>query len=1143
MNRDFARLLGSRPAIVDLLAFAAITAPEAPAFTAPTGPVTLRELNTRVAPLASVFEAQGMDSDAAVGAGITQLLVQAGVAPVEAGAATSRAIAEVRRAALELVRSTDLGSLPGVFRSVAARFAERPAVTDSAGTTLSYRELDERSDALAAGLIADGAGPETSVGVALSRDAELIVALLGVVKTGAAYLPLDRSHPIDRLSTIIDDAGPLLVLTDSATVIEWAELPVSLATVAAQSAKVTDELRARIPDRIDPAHPVYVIYTSGSTGVPKGVAVPHSALVSLLAAMGRDYDHSHTDVWSQYHSYAFDLSVGEIWTPLATGGRLLVVDSLTTRDPVAFVDLMEREYVSVVNLTPSAFYQLAAAVRDSATRRLPRSLRSMIFVGEALDFEQVRRWYADRRRIDGDDGPELNNMYGPTEATVYMTRRRLTPEFVADSSGDVGAALSGSRVYVLDSRLAKVPDGVPGDLYIAGDQLARGYAGRFGMNATRFVADPFGAPGERMYLSGDVALFRDGSLKFLGRADDQVKLRGYRIELGEVEAALLTAQGVYSAAAAIKQRPGVADQLVGYVVGGDPGGAPLDGVAIRRAAASKVPDYMVPDTVMVLDALPLNVNGKLDRRALPEPVVVSTVEYVAPQNPVEERLAAIFSEVLGVDDVSVIESFHDIGGNSLLAARIVGRVSEELRVELNLRDLFEAPTVREFAVRAAAAAPSLPPVTAVVPRPEHVPLSFAQQRMWFINQFDQTLPTYNIPAVMRLSGDVDLAALRAAVVDVVVRQEVLRTVFPAVDGEPSQVVSPAETVADDLPWREVDSDDELVQALTEGFDVTSAWPLRVLVQRTGPDELIFGVVVHHIAADGESMLPLVSDVLTAYAARREGRAPGFVPLPVQFADYAIWQHQVLGAGDDPESVIGGQLRYWRETLAGVPAVLELPTDRPRPVVASYVGAEHDFTVPAEVAARVEKVAREFDVTPFMVVQAALSVLLARLSAGGDIPIATPIAGRGQAALDHLVGMFVNTLVLRTQVDPAESFASLVERVRVSDLDAFANADVPFESVVDAVDPVRSEAFAPLAQVMLSFDPAAAVSVVDVSAAGLSVTRLEAPFVAAQFDLTVRLHSGPAGGRTGRVWSCSRRTCSTMRVLRDLPSGSSLRLRS
>ncbi|WP_344780974.1 amino acid adenylation domain-containing protein [Gordonia caeni] len=1124
LNYAFARLLGPEPATADILAFAATVAPDSLAFTGPGGGVSFERLHAQAAPLMAVFEAQGLGSEAAVGAAITPLLVQGGVAGADAGEATSRAIAEVRRAGLAIVGSDDLSSLPGVFRSIAARFPDRPAVTDQAGTTLSYRELDERSDVLATALIAGGAGSQTRIGISMARRVELIVALLGVMKTGAAYLPLDRSHPRARLSAIVEDARPLMVLTDSeASAEEWAdvadraEFEFRIATLADSIAGVAGEASVRLPVRISPSQCAYVIYTSGSTGTPKGVAVPHGALVSLLSSIGLEYGFRHSDVWSMSHSYAFDLSVGEIWTPLATGGKLVILDTDTTRDPAAFVEVLDHENVSIVNMTPSAFYQFASAVHGARRRPLPQSLRSVILVGEALDFEQVRRWYAERQIEGNGPGPELNNMYGPTEATVYMTRCRLTPELAAKRTGDIGAALSGSRVYVLDSRLSKVPDGVPGDLYIAGDQLALGYAGRFGLNSTRFVADPFGSPGDRMYLSGDVARFRDGVLEYLGRADDQVKLRGYRIELGEVEAALLATPGVEMAAAAVKKRPGIGDQLVGYVVGASLEGEARSGGAIRREAVARLPDYMVPEAVMVLDGLPLNVNGKLDRRALPDPVFESQVDYVPPASAIEVRLAAIFSEVLGIERVSVVESFHDIGGTSLLAARIVGRVSMELDVELNLRDLFEAPTIRQFAARAADAAPSLPPVTSVDPRPDHVPLSFAQQRMWFINRFDKSLPTYNIPVVLRLSGEVDVAALRAAMADAVERQDVLRTTFPSVDGVPHQLVWPVESIDSNLPWRVVDSDEEMRSAIAEGFDVAEEWPLRVVIRTVGPDELILAVVVHHIAADGESLFPLVSDVLQAYAARRDGHSPRFTPLPVQFADFALWQHAVLGSADASDSVLGRQLKYWRETLADLPEVLELPADRPRPAVASHTGAERDFTVPAEVVARIEAIARQLDVTPFMVVHASLAALLARLSASDDIAIAVPVAGRGQVALEHLVGMFVNTLVLRTVIDPGESFTDLVQRVGSADLDGFANADVPFESVVDALDPVRSESFAPLAQVMLSFDPAAEATRVDASVAGLQVARCEPPFVPAQVDLTFRLSTGAAdGGWTGAV---------------------------
>ncbi|MFT3661297.1 MAG: amino acid adenylation domain-containing protein [Gordonia sp. (in: high G+C Gram-positive bacteria)] len=1092
-----------------MISFAAAIEPGRVALDGVAGPVTFGAFGAQISATATVLAAQGLDSEIAVNAAVTGTLPVAELAPHEVAVRTAEAVSAIRAAALDVVGSDDLGSLPGILRSVTRRFGDRVAVTDLEGASLTYAELDRRSDELAAGLLAAGAGPETRVGVALPRTAGLIVALLATVKTGAAYLPLDSSHPIDRLQSVVDDAEPVLVLADTETLDRWTDLTAPLATVEQTAARATPETLDAIPDVVDGRHPAYVMYTSGSTGKPKGVVVTHADVVTLLWAMGQEYDYTPDDVWTMFQSYGFDVSVGEIWVALAFGGRLVVLDYLTTRTPDDFVTVLDREQVTVVNLTPSAFYQLAGALREPAPGKLSPSVRSMIFVGEALDFAQVRRWFDDRLRYDGNHGPELNNMYGPTEATVYMTRRVLTPEFVAATlASDVGAALPKSRMYVLDARLAKAPDGVPGDLYLAGDQLARGYAGRFALNATRFVADPYGAPGERMYQSGDVAIFRDGSLEFLGRADSQVKLRGYRIELGEVEAALESADGVNAAAATIAQREGYPDQLVGYVVGGMSDGSPLEVAAVKTAVAAKVPDYMVPDIVMVLDQLPLSVSGKLDRRALPKPVVESQVEYVAPENDVEEHLAEIVAEVLGLERVSVTESIFDLGGNSLLAAKIVGRACEVLGVDVNMRDVFAEPTVRGLAAKVGEMGAALPPLTAAAERPERLPLSFAQERMWFINRFEPEAPTYNVPALLRVTGALDLAALRAAVDDVVARHEVLRTTFPAVDGIAMQQIAPASEIADRLDWRVTATEAEFVAAAGEGFDVTAQWPLRVLVRQTAPGEHVVGVIAHHIAADGESMLPLVGDLVAAYTARQAGVAPGFAPLAVQFADFALWQRDAFGSPDDPASVLGRQLGYWRDRLRGLPEVLDLPADRPRPAVASHRGAQVEFGVPATVADRLTRLARELDATPFMVMHAALAVLLARLSATDDIAIATPIAGRGQAALDPLVGMFVNTLVLRARVDPATTFSDLVAQVRTDDLDAFANSDIPFEALVQDLNPVRSEAFSPLAQVMLSFDPAASASTAGFEVGGLSIAPVPPPVVPAQVDLTVTVATAP-----------------------------------
>ena len=1108
----FSRVWGPAPATVDLVAFAATIAPDSVAVDGVAGPVSFAQLNTQLSLTARVLAAQGIDTDAAVGAAVTPALPVAGLSPEAVAAQTRETVAAIRARALGYAGSTDLASLPGIFRSVAARFGERTALTDEHGRTVTYTELDGLSDDLAAGLLAAGAGPEKLVGVALPRSIDLVVALLAVVKTGAGYLPLDQTHPVDRLQMVVDDADPVLVLTDEATIGQWSGLGAELVTVAGQRALATDDHRAALPTRIDSAHPAYVMYTSGSTGRPKGVVISHADVVNLLSAMGREYDYSPDDVWAMYTSYAFDVSVSEVWVSLCWGGRLVVLDYLTTRTPPDLVRVLDAERVTVINMTPSAFYQLAEAVREPSVRTFPASVRSMILAGEALDFLQVRRWFADRERCEGSAGPQLNNMYGPTEATVYSTRRELTPDFVAaTSASDIGAALPGVRAYVLDSRLVKAPDGVPGHLYLAGGQLARGYADRYELTATRFVADPFGSPGDRMYQTGDVALIRDGGIEYLGRADDQVKLRGFRIELGEVEAALLAADGVSAAAAAVHSRDGFPDQLVGYVTAGSAAGelVPAD---IKRVVAGKVPEYMVPDVITVLDELPLNVNGKLDRRALPAPVLVSAVEFVAPATDAEATLAKIFAEVLGLEKISVVESVFDMGGNSLLAARIVARVCDDMGVDLNLRDLFEAPTVRGFAERVAGADAGLGAVVAVVPRPARVPLSFAQARMWFINQLDTTSPAYNIPAVLRVSGPLDIGALRLAVGDLVARHEILRTSFPAPDGEPFQLVGDvAELDARDV-WRVAGSPGELLGAISEGFDVTTDWPLRVRISADPEDASrhLLAVVGHHIGVDGESVLPLVSDLLAAYAARIDGRAPEFAPLAVQFADYAIWQHRALGGAGDPGSVVARQLAYWREQLAGLPDVLNLPADHRRPKVASYHGAQVRGEVPAAVAAQILEVARTHDATPFMVVHAALAVLLARLSATHDIAVATPIAGRGQAVLEPLVGMFVNTLVLRTQTFSGETFTEFLHAVRGVDLDAFGHSEAPFESVVEALDPVRSEAFSPLAQVLLSFDPAASAAGADIAVGGLEFSPVGLPVIPAQLDLSVIVSTAAAG---------------------------------
>ncbi|NKY66083.1 amino acid adenylation domain-containing protein, partial [Gordonia rubripertincta] len=1000
-------------------------------------------------------------------------------------------------------------TLVELFADSVAAHRDLVAVSAS-GRSLSYAELDARSDAVAAGLIVRGVSAGDLVGIATARSVDLMASILGVLKAGAGYLPLDLGNPVERLSFIVADAEVSVVIGDASSADHalWAGLPGSAQVVDIEDLVADQVSDGWVPVRVPADARAYVIYTSGSTGRPKGVEITHRDVVTLMDTAAADFEFSASDVWTMFHSYAFDFSVWEMWGPLLTGARLLIVDRELARDPRAFLDVLATERVTVLSQTPSAFYQLIDARRDD-DRDL--ALRYVVFGGEALSFDQVRRWFDE----NPSDSAQLVNMYGITETTVHVSFRALDRDLVSGTDASlIGRPLASLGIHILDDRLYPVPDGVPGEMYVTGGQLAAGYLKRPGLSATRFVANPFAAGGSRMYRTGDRARRVGADIEYLGRGDAQVQLRGFRIEFGEIEAALLAAMPTASAAAARVITDAVrGDQLVGYLVlGAD---ADVDAAQVRSAMAEHVPGYMVPDAVVAVERLPLNHNGKLDRNALQAPEFAET-EYVAPASPAEESVAAVYAELLGLEQVSVTESFFDLGGNSLLAARLAARVSAALGAEVSVRDVFDASSVRSLVMATSDAAPALPPIVRVAPRPGRVPLSFAQQRMWFINQLEPSSGMYNIPALLRVSGALDVDALHAALGDVLARHEVLRTTFPSADGEPYQLVHAVDEIAERLDWRQVGSISDIEAAVSGGFALERGWPLRARVWECEPGEHVVAVVMHHIASDGESLTPLVTDLVTAYVARSSGEPPAFAPLDVQYADFALWQRDVLGSPDDAESVVGRQLAYWSEKLAGLPDVLELPADRPRPAVASGRGVRTAFDIPSTVTERVQQVADAHGVTPFMVLHAALAVTLSRLSGTNDIAIGTPIAGRGREALDPLIGMFVNTLVLRTDVDTASSFTQLLDRVHTVDVDAFANADVPFEAVVDAVNPVRSEAFAPLAQVMLVAAPRTAGVPRAIELGDLEFAPVVTDEVPAQRDLTVNIEIGGTGAWTGSI---------------------------
>ncbi|MGW0177078.1 amino acid adenylation domain-containing protein, partial [Rhodococcus sp. NPDC003322] len=977
---------------------------------------------------------------------------------------------------------------------------DRVAVVGADGAEMTYRELDERSSRLARALIGSGAGPETAVAVAIARSVDSVLAVWAVAKSGAAFVPVDPNYPADRVTHMVTDCGAVIGVTVGEhvdrlpSVVPWLVLDsaeVESRCAAESSAPVTDADRIR-PVRLE--NPAYVIYTSGSTGVPKGVVITHTGLANFADYQRTDYRITAADRTLHIASPSFDISVNEMLLAGAAGATMVVAPA-TVFGGVELGELLRRQRVTHVLITPAAL----ASVESSD---LP-DLRVVAVGGEACPPELVARWAGDRVFV---------NAYGPTETTIVVT---TTDPLVPGRPVTVGAPVCGVRAMVLDNRLGAVPVGVTGELYLSGPALARGYRGRPDLTADRFVADPFGEPGDRMYRTGDLVRWTaDGELDYLGRGDFQVKVRGFRVELGEIDTMLSAQPGVAFSVTVGHQDAGGTTSLVSYVLAAD--GVVLEPATLKAALAESLPGHMVPAAVMLLDRIPRTPVGKLDRKALPEPVFESR-PFRAPATPTEETVAGVFAEVLGVDQVGADDDFFELGGNSLIATQVVARIGAVLDATVPVRLLFEASTVVALAsaVEGLSGSGARPPLVART-RPDRIPLSVAQQRMWFLNRFEPESVIYNLPLAIALTGDLDLAALEGAVSDVIGRHEALRTVYPEIDGEACQLVLPADESAPALTPVPVDVSalpTELVEFFTVGFDVTTQRPLRVRLLQTAERDFVLVMVVHHIAADGFSTGPLVRDVMTAYVSRCAGAEPEWAPLPVQYADYALWQREVLGSEADPESVISSQLGYWQQALAGLPDQLDLPHDQPRPVVASNHGATYSFSMDAELHQGLNALARQQGASLFMVLHAALAVLLARLSDTTDIAVGAPVAGRGEAALDDLVGMFVNTLVLRMQVDPAQSFADVLSHAREVDLGAFAHADAPFERLVEVLSPARSQARHPLFQVMLSLQNQAQA---ELELPNLSIRALDYDEKVSKFDLHLDLDDqvGPGGELTG-----------------------------
>jgi amino acid adenylation domain-containing protein len=990
-------------------------------------------------------------------------------------------------------------SIPALFAEQAARRPDAVAVVFG-DATLTYRELDRRSSRLAHALVRLGVTLDDRVGLHAPRSIAMVVATLAILKAGGAYVPLEPAYPANRLGFMLRDTAAKVVIAAGA-------LPDDLDVGGAVLLHLDQDLEsvsdvapviARSGDSL-----AYVMFTSGSTGTPKGVAVPDRGVVRLVkhtdfAQLGED------EVFLQLAPIAFDAATLEIWGPLLNGGRLVVAPA-ETPSLAEIGALIAAHGITTLWLTAGLFN----AMVDSNVEGL-RPLRQLLAGGDALSVPHVKKALAEL------PGVRLINGYGPTEGTTFTTCHTVS---AADTVGSIpiGRPIANTRIYVLDAAMAPVPIGVPGELFIGGDGVARGYLGRADLTAERFVADPFSArPEARLYRTGDlVRWLPDGTIAFLGRLDQQVKLRGFRIELGEIEAVLGQHPGVRDVTVIVREDAPGDRRLVAYLVVGDAAPSVSD---LRAHLKDRLPEYMVPSAFVTLASIPLTANGKIDRRALPAPdaAAIEARDRVAPRGPVEEGLAAIFSEILRRDDVGARDGFFELGGHSLLAAQAIARIRAAFGVELPLRALFEAPTVAELGARVESALQAgqgvaAPPITRLAGTGPLAP-SFAQERLWFLDQLQPDDASYVVPLPIYLAGALDIGALRRALAEVLRRHEILRTTMSVVDGRPvavlhAHIAGDFELTSTSLTTLPVEQRSgaaraEIALESQRPFDLAAGPLFRARLLVLGEQDHVLLLAMHHVVTDGWSMGVLDREITALYQAFSRGEPSPLGELPIQYSDYAAWQRAWF-TGD----VLDAQLAYWKASLGDAPRELDLPTDRPRPPVQTQRGARVAVTVPAPVAQALAELCRREGATLFMALLAAFDVLLHRYSGQDDLVVGTPIANRTRTETEGLIGFFVNTIVLRARFPEQLTFRALLAQVKETCLGAYAHQDMPFERLVQELSPARDAGRSPLFQAMFVLQnvPRSATAM-----SGVKRRELATPTVTAKFDLMLTMSDGANG---------------------------------
>ena len=970
---------------------------------------------------------------------------------------------------------------------------------------LTYRELNAKANQLAHYLRRSGVGPEAMVGICVERSLEMIIGVLGILKAGGAYVPLDPVYPEERLAFMLEDAQASILITQTGPLERLHAKNIRAVCIGDDWGVISQESPENVAGGTGPDNLAYVIYTSGSTGRPKGVMVTHYNVVRLFESTHQWFYFNDEDVWTLFHSYAFDFSVWELWGALLYGGRLILVPFWVSRSLASFLDLLIRHKVTVLNITPSAFRHLIQEEK-AFFREGGLALRLVIFGGEALQMNILKPWF-DRH---GDRHPQLVNMYGITETTVHVTYRPLLASDAREAVGSViGRPIPDLKVHILDPYLQTVPIGVSGEIYVGGDGLARGYLNRPELTSERFIRNPFSEKdGSRLYRTGDLARFRpDGNIEFLGRIDHQVKIRGFRIELGEIESVLGQHPDVMETIVIAREDQPGDKCLVAYVTVNQ--GSTISPRELRNILKEKLPDYMVPSAFIILDALPLTPNGKVDRKALPEPDSDRPLvgnPFVGSRTPAEELLVVIWAEVLGLKQVGIYDNFFELGGHSLLATKIISRVREIFQVDLPVHLIFENPTVAELAgtitgVSFELKGYSFPPIIPIN-RDVDIPLSFSQERIWFINEFHTGILAYNFEAVLWFKGVLKVEILEKSLNEILRRHEIYRTTFPSKNGQPIQVIhkfSPMKLDVTDISSSKEDEREEMVRRMTveeymHQFDLSRLPLIYWKLVRLGPEEHVLIHIEHHLVHDGWSFNILLSELMELYNAFSAGKPSPLAEPQIQFSDFAYWQRQWMQG-----EVVEQQLSYWEKNLDGYIQGIDLPFDRPRPAVQTFNGKTRLVELHVDLCESIRSLSRRYGVSLYMTMLSAFLALIYRYTGKADICIGAGVANRRWRETEGIIGMVINTLALRTDLSGEPSFRELLKRVRDVCLGAYANQDIPFDKVVEAIQPQRSLSYSPLYQIMFSFHDS---PLSELNFTGLKTVLIEGLSQAAKSDLNI-----------------------------------------